>query len=81
MQVRVSTDPSTFEHMQFDVYGQSPLVKHFLDQRTLSRENETKVLTGRTELLDEPVMEFVSYQDIVADAIENELSNHKEFEK
>ena len=77
----MSIKPATFEHAQFDTHGQSPLVQHFLNERSLSRENETKVLTGRTELVEEPDIDFISYSDIISEAIETTIKNHGEFKK
>ena len=39
-----------FEHVVFDAYGQSPLVKHYLQKRKLSYDCGYSLLLQRTEV-------------------------------
>ncbi len=80
-QAPVPIAPCSFEHVQFDMFGHSPLVKHFLQERQLSRENESKVLTGRTELVDESETTSISYQDVLCEAFEKAVEVYERTEK
>jgi len=42
------------EHVCFDVHGQSPLVKHYLQKRKLDRDAGYAILTKRTEVNQPP---------------------------
>lgn len=71
-----------FAHAQFDIYGQSPLVKHYLKERALSRNNEAKVLVGRTELVERPGSSpAICYQQILEEARQKGRKNYVQFEK
>ena len=42
------------DHVCFDVYGQSPLVKHYLQKRKLEKDFSYAILTKRTEASESP---------------------------
>ncbi len=56
-------------------------MKHFLQERQLSHENETKVLTGRTELVEEGDPDSVSFQDVLCEAFEKAVTTYEKLEK
>ncbi len=39
-----------FQKVVFDLHGQSPLVKHFLQNKRLAKDSGTSVLVQRTEI-------------------------------
>lgn len=54
-----------FEHVVFNLYGHSPLVKHYMDNLKLSHVNEKEIVVGRTEIAEEPPRDALCYRDIL----------------
>ena len=54
-----------FEHVVFNLYGHSPLVKHYMDTLKLSHINEKEIVVGRTEIAEEPPHDALCYRDIL----------------
>lgn len=54
-----------FEHVLFNLYGHSPLVKHYMENKNLTHISEKEVVVGRTEIAEEPARDAACYQDVL----------------
>lgn len=54
-----------FQQVMFNLYGHSPLVKHYMDNLNLSHVNEKEIVVGRTEITKEPPQDAVCYRDVL----------------
>jgi hypothetical protein len=70
-----------FEHVLFNVYGHSPLVKHYMQQMNLSHVNEKEIVVGRTEISEEPPQNAVCYRDVLIESKVATDSNREQFLK
>ena len=68
-----------FEHVVFNLYGHSPLVKHYMEQMNLSHVNEKEIVVGRTEITEEPPPDAVCYRDILMESKMATESNREQF--
>ena len=75
----VTLQGPAFDHVLFNVYGQSPLVKHYMDNMKLTHENEKEVVVGRTEISDEPPCDAVCYKDILSESRMMGALNREQF--
>ena len=70
-----------FEHVVFNLYGHSPLVRHYMDVMSLSHVNEKEIVVGRTEIAEEPPKDAVCYRDVLAQSKMATEANREEFYK
>lgn len=68
-----------FEHVVFNLYGHSPLVKHYMERMNLSHVNEKEIVVGRTEITEEPPPDAVCYRDILVESKVVTESNREQF--
>ena len=67
------------DSMCFDLYGRSPLVKHYLQQRQLNKVTGYAILTKRTEV-NQPVPSGApTYDDIIKESLK-ESKEHSELQ-
>lgn len=57
-----------FERVMFNLYGHSPLVQHYMDNKNLTHENEKEIVVGRTEIVEEPPRDAVCYRDVLLES-------------
>ena len=69
----------TFHRVVFDVYGSSPLVKHFLNSHHLAKDAGTSVLVQRTEITELPPLCAETYRDVVQSALSNSRRSLRSF--
>ncbi len=70
-----------FEHVVFDLYGHSPLVKHYMIHKNLTHVNEKAIVVGRTEISEEPPRDAVCYRDIITQSKATGKNNQELFQK
>ena len=68
-----------FEHVVFNLYGHSPLVKHYMQLMRLSHVNEKEIVVGRTEIAEEPSPDAVCYKDVLIESKAVTESNREQF--
>ena len=87
MQAKVPVQGPQFEHMLFDVHGQSPLVKHYMQRRRLGYDTEYALLMRRTEVVgrqpdtSSSAAAVVTYQEILKESKDQEKKTHQLFQK
>lgn len=70
-----------FDHVVFNLYGHSPLVKHYMDNKNLTHENEKEVVVGRTEIAEEPPRDAVCYRDVLTRSRTTGDTNRQQFQR
>lgn len=70
-----------FDHVVFNVYGRSPLVRHYLDNKNLTHVNEKEVVVGRTEISEEQPKDAVCYKDILTESKTAGDANQDQFQR
>ena len=55
-----------FEHALFNIYGHSPLVRHYMNEMDMSHTKEKEIVVGRTEISEEPPQDAACYKVIMA---------------
>ena len=68
-----------FEHVVFNLFGHSPLVKHYIDNMNLSHVIEKEIVVGRTEIVEEPPKDAICYKDVLLQSKMVTDSNREEF--
>ncbi|XP_046856362.1 protein FAM227B-like isoform X3 [Xenia sp. Carnegie-2017] len=69
-----------FQKVVFDVYGQSPLVRHFLEKKNLARDSGTSILVQRTEIKNLPPVDGPTYRDIINDSLRSSQETEKQIQ-
>lgn len=70
-----------FQHVVFNVYGHSPLVRHYMEQMSLLQANEKEIVVGRTEITEEPPPDAVCFKDILTQSKVATESNREQFHR
>lgn len=73
-----------FEHSMFNLFGHSPLVRHYMDTRRLAHHvNEKEVVVGRTEIAaaEESQRDAVCYRDVLAQSLAAAKRNRALFQR
>ena len=61
-----------FEHNVFDIHGHSPLVKHYLQRKSLSYDEGFTQLTRRTEVAKEAPADALSYKEVLEESAQQD---------
>ena len=64
----------------FNIYGQSPLVAHFMRMQKLEPEAGMKVRLQRTEIQDLPALDAPTYRDLIHTSFKHVQKFHKDYE-
>ncbi|XP_028413192.1 protein FAM227A-like [Dendronephthya gigantea] len=60
-----------FQKVVFDLHGQSPLVKHFLQNKRLAKDSGTSILVQRTEIDKLPPINAPTYSDVIKESLKS----------
>ena len=69
-----------FQKVVFDLHGQSPLVKHFLQNKRLAKDSGTSILVQRTEIEKLPPINAPTYRDIIKDSLKSSHELEKQIQ-
>ena len=70
-----------FEHVLFNLYGHSPLVRHYMNNLNMTHVKEKEIVVGRTEISEEPPHDAVCYRDILFQSKLTGKANRALFER
>lgn len=77
-----ATKGITFNHVLFNIYGNSPLVMHYINSTGAEKKSEPSVLVTRTEVDDEvwPPPDAMTYRELIAKTRRNMKKMSEEIE-
>ncbi|CAB3980719.1 Hypothetical predicted protein [Paramuricea clavata] len=69
-----------FQKVVFDLHGQSPLVKHFLQNKRLAKDSGTSILVQRTEIDKLPPINAPTYRDVIKESLKSSHELEKQIQ-